>query len=236
MQWQTNKQRDPVKLPIKIQVDAVAMQKLWLWTDQAKGEVSALGLVDELRDAESGVLNGLLVTDFLLTKQVCSMDETTMDPAGVAELLMDLESRDVDTKKLRCWAHSHGGMSVFWSGQDDQCIEGLANGEWLLSLVVNKRRDSIMRLDQYHPAHLYMSDCVWEVHYRTADGLAEACFAEFKSQVTEASGLLMPNLRSGFDHIADLKSAHERGSLTDEDLQEEMSWCGLSMEDFDEVP
>jgi hypothetical protein len=33
-----------------------------------------------------------------------------------------------------------------------------------------------------------------------------------------------------------LKAAHDRGALTDEDLQEEMNWMGLTCEDFDEVP
>jgi hypothetical protein len=111
----------------------------------------------------------------------------------------------------------------------------LANGDYLLSLVVNKKRDAIMRLDQYHPTHLFVSDCVWEINYPLIDGLAEACFAEFKFKVTEGSGLHLPKHYSGIDHIADLKAAHSRGSLTDEDLQEEMNWMGLTCEDFDEV-
>jgi len=79
-------------------------------------------------------------------------------PAAVAQLIADLENQNIDSRKLRCWAHSHGSMSVFWSGTDDECITGLANGEWLLSLVVNKKRDSMSRLDQYHPCHMYLSD------------------------------------------------------------------------------
>jgi hypothetical protein len=52
----------------------------------------------------------------------------------------------------------------FLEGQDESCISGLANNEWLLSLVVNKRRDTQMRLDLFHPAHLYLP-MSWETKF-----------------------------------------------------------------------
>ena len=233
MQWQNKSQRDPVQLGIKIQVDAVAYQKLLCWTDVAKGEVSCLGLVEEIRDADTGMITALLVTDFFLTKQTCSLDETTMDAQAVAELITNLEAQGFDSRKLRCWAHSHGGMSVFWSGTDDECITGLANGEWLLSLVVNKKRDSICRLDQYHPCHMYLADVVWEVHYPLRDGLAEACFAEFQAKVIE--GAVASNGKiTNYERAQDLNAAHERGALTDIELQDELDWLGWERDDLEQ--
>lgn len=228
-----NQQRERVQLGIKIQVDAVAMQKLWLWTDMAKGEFSCLGFVDEIHDANSGAVTALIITDFILLKQQSSSDETELDPASVAQLLMDLESKGVNGNKVRCWCHSHGDLSVFWSGQDNQCIEGLANGEWLLSLVVNKQRDSMMRLDQYHPCHLYVSDVVWEVHYVTPTGLAEACFSEFKTKVSESQNIFCSARRNAADRVQDLKIAQERGALTLDELQDEIDWMGIDFEEQD---
>ncbi|MBK6911452.1 MAG: hypothetical protein IPH10_11085 [bacterium] len=46
--------RQPVDAGLKIQVGATAMQKLWLWTDFAKGEVSCLGLVGKVVGSETG--------------------------------------------------------------------------------------------------------------------------------------------------------------------------------------
>ena len=228
-------QRQPVDAGIKVQVDANALQKLWLWTDFAKGEVSCLGLVDEVVDANTGRTTALIVTDFFLVKQECTSDETDMDIADVARLIAELETTGIDSRKLRCWAHSHGSMSVFWSGQDETCIAGLANNEWLLSLVVNKRRDAIMRLDQYHPSHMYLADVVWEVKYPLVDGLAEACFSEFKAKVKESQcRSVLKNSREK-SVLGDLKSANERGTLTDEDLMEEMDWLGLHRDDLDEL-
>jgi hypothetical protein len=64
--------RQPVDAGVKIQVEAEAMQKLWLWTDFAKGEVSCLGLVDEVVSTETGRTTALVVTDFFLVKQQCT--------------------------------------------------------------------------------------------------------------------------------------------------------------------
>jgi hypothetical protein len=231
MQNWKKQQREPVQLGIKVQVDALALAKMWQWVDLAKGEVSALGLVEDVRDADSGSVTALIVTDFFLVKQTCSADETTMDPSSVAELLTDLESKGIDGRKLRCWCHSHGDLSVFWSGQDDECIRGLCNGEWMLSLVVNKSRDTMLRLDQYHPVHLYVSDCIWEVRYPVVDGLAQQCLQEFKAKVTESRISFSNGRLHDSSRAEDLKIAQERGAMTIEEMQDEIDWLGL---DYDE--
>lgn len=219
------KQRDPLQLGIKIQVDVVAMQKLWLWADMADGEVSALGLVEDIRDENTGLISVLRITDFLLLKQQCNAVETVMDPAAVSQLMMDMEEAEIDSSKLRCWAHSHDTMSVFWSDVDHECISGLANGEWVLSLVINKKRESLMRLDIYHPAHMFLPDVVWEVYYPMNNGLEQSCIEQFKAKVTER-----PDVDVRVDTIREIRAAHERGALTYEELEEELSWTGLEDE------
>ena len=104
--------------------------------------------------------------------------------------MIDLETSGVDSSKLRCWAHSHAMMDVFWSETDNGTVSNLANGEYLLALVVNKKRDAMMRLDQFHPTHFYMGDVVWEVHYPVDQALAEQCREEFKARVNEGFPIL----------------------------------------------
>ena len=229
-------QRQPVDAGVKIQVEVTAMQKLWLWTDYAKGEVSCLGLVEEVVSTETGRTTALVVTDFFLVKQQCTYEETDMDVADVARLIAELESKGIDSRKLRCWAHSHGSMSVFWSGQDETCISGLANNEWLLSLVVNKRRDTQMRLDLFHPTHLYLADVQWEVKYPLVAGLAEACFDEFKAKVQEVafvsrkSKVAITGRDSFFD---ELDEASARGALTADELDDELNWLGIDRDELE---
>jgi hypothetical protein len=44
---------------------------------------------------------------------------------------------------------------------------------------------SALRLDQFHPAHLYVTDVVWDVFYAPVDGLENECRKEFKAKVVE---------------------------------------------------
>jgi len=190
------------QLDIKIQVDALAWVKLMTWTELAKGEVSALGIVEQ----HPGLL---LVTDFILLDQVCNSTETDIDPKAIAQLMQEVK----DPSMLRCWAHSHADMKVFWSGQDEATIAGLSNDEWMLSLVVNKDHDAMMRLDVYHPAHIHVDNVVWELHYDVPAETREDWKKQFKGKVTEAPDYL-PILQDLSDLEEDLdlwEDYHEFG-------------------------
>ena len=50
-------------------------------------------------------------------------------------------------QNVRAWVHSHARLGVFWSQQDEACIEGLANDACLISIVVNKKREFKARID-----------------------------------------------------------------------------------------
>jgi len=220
-----NKQREPVQLDIKVQISAEAIQKIRIWTDIAKGEVSALGLVDEIRDEDSGAVETLRVTDVFLVKQICNDCETELDSEAVAQLMLELETAGIDTGKLKAWAHSHGTMQVFLSGQDDETIEGLSNGEWLLSLVVNKFLQSLMRLDQFHPTHMYIGDVVWEVHYPAIEGLEEQCRKEFKEKVKE-----------GYYVTKTYKSTRSQQlRIMPDTFDEDLYWEGVEEDDLEEI-
>jgi hypothetical protein len=176
------------QLDIKIQVDALAWTKLMTWVEMAKGEVSAIGLVD----STPGLLR---VTDFKLLTQVCNSTETELDPKAIAQLMQDVE----DPSMLRCWAHSHADMKVFWSGTDEATIAGLSNDEWMLSLVVNKDHDAMMRLDVYYPCHMHIDDVVWELRYDVPVETKADWKKQFKDKVTE-----VPEFRLDLQPIADM--------------------------------
>ena len=181
------------QLDIKIQVDALAWTKFMTWVELAKGEVSAFGIVEQR-------FNRLIVTDFVLLDQVCTSTETELDPKAIAQLMQDVE----DPSMLRCWAHSHADMKVFWSGQDEATIAGLSNDEWMLSLVVNKDHDAMMRLDVYYPAHIHVDDVVWELRYDVPLETKADWKKQFKDKVTEA-----PEFRMDLQPIVDLPDLEE---------------------------
>jgi len=222
----TSQRRDPQKLDIRVEVDLHALAKFWVWVDMAQGEVSALGLVEEVFDERSGNLCALRVTDLYLVRQHCTSADTEMDPMAVSELMASLEDQGQEVGTLLCWVDSHADMSVFWSGQDNSCIAGLANGRYLLSLVVNKKRDTMTRLDMFHPAHLCVTDIAWEPYFPLDEAEVIAAEAEFREKVTE-QGVLSAATSIGFsteEYVEQLKQARAAGLMDDDELEDELNW------------
>ena len=159
------------------------------YTSLAAGEVSGLGLVEE-------VDGGFLVTRVFLPRQQCTHGGTELDQKSIAEILVGLEDEGIDSGTLKFWFHSHGNLDVFWSSTDEDCIAGLANDNYFVSLVVNKAGDSLSRLDLFRPVRVTIDNV--PIGIRGHDlGLLEVCKAEVEENVTEI------NLRA---HISDLRS------------------------------
>lgn len=178
----------PVRLNIKIQISTEVLRKLWFWTQEADGEFSALGEVEQVLNEKTGRIRALRVVDLHLVKQSCNESETEMDSNSVCELM-----QKIDTDRLRIWVHSHGKITVFWSATDEKCIAGL--GDWMLSLVVNKKHDALLRLDQFIPCHLCVDNLDWEMYFPEDKAVDDSLRAEFKKNVLEESWheLLKPN-------------------------------------------
>ena len=155
-------------------------QRIRHYTDLANGEVSGLGTVEEFD-------GGFLVDDVFLPKQTCSPAGTTLDEDAIATLLLELEATDKDSGRLRFWWHSHAHHDVFWSQTDEECIEGLTNGDYVLSLVTNKRGAMLVRLDIFRPTRITVDNVPVSVRARE-DELHERCANDLAESLTEIAG------------------------------------------------
>jgi len=166
-------------------------QRIRHYTDLAGGEVSGLGTVEEFD-------GGFLVDKVFLPKQSCTPAGTTLDEDAVATLLLELEAAGEDSGRLRFWYHSHAHHEVFWSQTDEECIEGLANGDYVLSLVTNKRGAMLARLDIFRPTRMTVDDIPISVK-AIDDDLRDICQAEISDRVAEGNmfGPYHPKLPAG---------------------------------------
>jgi len=145
------------------------------YTNLAAGEVSGLGTVEQFD-------GGFLVTDLFLPKQSCSPGGTELDQESVATLIMDLDEAGADAGSLRFWWHSHGALDVFWSRTDEECIDNLANGDYVLSLVTNKKGHTLARLDIFKPVRVTIDQLPVSVR-STGATLLDACRQEIRERV-----------------------------------------------------
>jgi hypothetical protein len=169
---------------IAVYLEAAVKEKINHWVKMAQGEVSGLGLVEEINDL--GLIRGYRVTDVFLAEQSCNGSGTVISPESGAKLMIELEMMGIDTGKLKLWWHSHADLGVFWSGTDDETISGFRPQDYFISLVVNKDGKSLCRLDIFKPIRLSIEDVRTDVIIPGL-GLEEECKKEFAEKVKENS-------------------------------------------------
>ena len=126
-------------------IDPAVWRQMMAWATVTNSEVSGMGLLEPWGDAED-----LRLTRVYLLPQLGNAVATQLDPVGMADLIERLLEEDIDPSGLRVWWHSHGREAPFWSGQDEQTIEGFAPSS-MVSVVIDHRQRRLARLDRYQP-------------------------------------------------------------------------------------
>lgn len=121
-----------------------------------KTECSGFGLVKKTG-------NNFLIYDVVIPKQQNSSAYTVLDTDSLCEIANELISTGKDTADWHCWWHSHASFNVFYSGTDKATIGGFMSfyspeTSYLISIVVNHRKELICRLDIKHPIEMTIGD------------------------------------------------------------------------------
>jgi hypothetical protein len=126
-------------------IDPAVWRQMMAWATVTNSEVSGMGLLEPWGEAED-----LRLSRVYLLPQLGNAVATQLDPVGMADLIERLLEEDIDPSALRVWWHSHGREAPFWSGQDEQTIEGFAPSS-MVSVVIDHRQRRLARLDRYQP-------------------------------------------------------------------------------------
>ncbi len=130
--------------PTCIFILPLAFQRLKIYIELCPVEISGLGEVDLRGDR-------LIVTDLFLIPQKGTPSQTELDPERLCQFLTQYLAQRRDPASLRVWWHSHGGMDVNWSRTDEETIRNFP-GDYLISIVGNKRGEVLCRLDIFAPS------------------------------------------------------------------------------------
>lgn len=127
-----------VLLPLK------EVKKILAWTKSVPGEINGLGIVERKN-------NDFLIGEAFILKQKVSGGSAKIDPLAFNQYVAECD----DPSKVRFQWHSHGDISAkFFSETDIHETIAKWSGEYLISLVVNKRGDYRCRLDIFEPIYL----------------------------------------------------------------------------------
>ena len=140
-------------------------------------EISLLGIVEREKSI-------FIVREFFLVEQKGAHSHTELEPSAVGELIEKLiaQGRSDDARKIRCWAHSHPGMDVFWSHTDDTTCHLLC-ADWLISIVVSDGFRIRCRLDVASPVPFVLDHLPVFVESPIDATVAERCKQEVKDKI-----------------------------------------------------
>lgn len=110
-------------------------QQMMSYVKLAKGEVT--WFFDVSFDPD---LNAFIMGKIYLLPQEASGAGVEMAEPEVANFLLKMMDEDID-QLPRGWGHSHSNMDTFFSTTDENTIEELDTGTFLVALVMNKRAD-----------------------------------------------------------------------------------------------
>ena len=136
--------------PTCIFIAPLAFQKLKMYIECCPVEIGGLGEV-ELRG------DRFIVTDLFLIAQWGTPSETELDPQHISSFLAERLAQGKDPALIRVWWHSHAEADVHWSLTDQKTIKGFL-GDYLISIVGNKRGEFLCRLDTPAPAPQTIED------------------------------------------------------------------------------
>jgi hypothetical protein len=208
----------------KVYLSVQAYQKMKIWVEMAQGEISWLGTVSESKD-KNGRFEAFLIEDIHLLKQVCSGAHTALDDESVGQFLAEMAMKGEDTSRIKAWLHSHGTLRCFWSTTDEDCITGLANSSYLISLVTNKDGSILARIDIFKPIHVTVNEIAVDIFYPENDEFREFCKKEFKAKVTESLFLQAGPAQQSFPGTTELDQKVE-------ELEEKVSSGRISLDEY----
>ena len=181
----------------RILFTAEAARIFWYLIDKAPGEISMLASV-----VKNGLVFRITEIHFKGLKQRNTSASTEILPQAIDKFIVDREMAGLDNSALRGSLHSHGLLQVFWSSIDDTNIERFEYCPWLVSVVVNKNKNVLGRIDIFNPLRMtidhvqvgieeqeFPKELQSELDTNYNEAVEEQTVTEYPMSVTQAKGV-----------------------------------------------
>lgn len=134
--------------------------EMFAYVDAFDTECSGYGLVERFEHgtvAKEEIVQ-YHVDKIFLPNQVNTSHDSEVSEIGSAQLVKELIDQGEDVSRLKCHWHSHVNMGVFHSGTDKENYDGLQTGDYLVTLVANKKKEIYAGIEMYKPLRLSIKD------------------------------------------------------------------------------
>lgn len=155
-------------------------EKLHAYVMSVNSEIAGMGKV---RIEENG---DIIVEEICIYEQEVTGGTADLSTTALAGFMMEKLTANESLAPWTLWWHSHDNMAAFFSGRDTATIDQSTDFNYLISLVVNKRRERECRIDTYRPFRLTQEDVsvvVPSSEYTVPDDIKEEVAAKVKTKV-----------------------------------------------------
>lgn len=111
----------------------------------------------------------IIMEDVAIYDQEVTGGTADLSSLSVAKWATELLRSGGNPQEWFIWWHSHANMAAFFSGTDTNTIDNSTEYEYLVSLVVNRRRERKARLDTHRPFRLKMENMPIEIGTQDTD-------------------------------------------------------------------
>lgn len=146
-----------INYTMKIIIPQAVEAKIHAYVMSVDSEIAGMGKVKVI-DAST-----ILIEDVMIYEQEVTGTTADLSPQAMAKWTHQLVQAGGSPKDWRLWWHSHDTMPAFFSKRDTDTMDANEQGDWMLSLVVNKKRERKARLDTYRPFRVIVNDIEIEV-------------------------------------------------------------------------
>jgi len=169
---------------VKLCIEELPYRKAMKLAEMIDAEYIAFLVVEQREDK-------IVVKDIILPYQEVTSSSCEFDEKMFSVIT---ESKNINPEEIKGWLHSHCDMSVFWSATDESTIKKLGRRmPFVVSIVVNKKRDLKARIDLFRPFRITLDDVEVEILWDDSD-LEEELKREIEERTASTPSILSADI------------------------------------------
>ncbi len=171
---------------MKLIIPAEIEQKIHDYVCSVESEIAGMGSVTIGEDGNA------TVEEVMIYEQEVTGGTADLSSQAIARWQSELVRAGGSPKKWRLWWHSHNTMAAFFSKRDTDTIDDSNEADWMISLVVNKKREREARLDLYRPFRVKLEKLEIKIEGGIQYALPAAIIAEVAEKVKRPPAIVTP--------------------------------------------
>ena len=194
--------------------------------DDYKSEIGGMAVCVEV-DGE------WFIQEPVILKQEISAGNCVLDKTALAKYYTEYGLKYKDKNYRFLWWHSHHTMGAFWSATDLEAIDEFKDGDLSFALVVNLKREYVMRVSVWQPVEMHKDVTLEIIDTEVTEEIEKEVQELCEKESAKVVGQLANTTRSGWGY--NRNSWHHYGGYNQPTLFDKDSGESFNFEEIIEA-